>query len=79
MIKAMEENGEFIDVVVDPSHYLYKHTKVHPWLRNVRDVKPACDGEVYISYEVKVKEYGCGCILFFLRAPQQCPRGHPAR
>lgn len=77
MIKTLDQ----IDVVIDPSHYFYKHTKNHPWLRNVRDVEPACDGDVYISYEVEVKEYGCGCIVFVLRdhAPRRCPLGHPAR
>lgn len=79
VIEARKDNGQFIDVVLGPSHYLYNlPSGSHPWLKDIQYIRSACGGAVYISYEVNVVEYSCGCIVFVLgnSAPPRCPRGH---
>ena len=81
MIEARRDNGEFVDVVVGPSHNLYSiPPESHPWLIDIQHVRSVFDGVVYISYEVNHFEYGCGCIVFVLgnSAPPTCPSGHPS-
>ena len=78
MIKARKDDGDLVNVVLDPSHYLYNHSGSYPWLKNIANVKSACGGAVYTSYDVKCVDYACGCIVFFLgnSAPLTCPAGH---
>ena len=78
MISAKEGNGDLVDVVLDPSHKLYNIPRISG---TIPDIKPAHDGDVYISSKVNIVEYGCGCIVFVYQntQPPKCPKGHPAR